>query len=107
MGEVVVRRGEVWWGESPEEKGRPYLVLTRDAALEVLPRVLVAPVTTRIRAVPSAIRLGPQEGLRQDCVAMLDNTQPFLTALLTRRLGTLSAGRMHEICVAMRAAIDC
>ena len=23
-------RGEIWWGEAPDTKGRPYLVLTRD-----------------------------------------------------------------------------
>src|SRR5262245_26487579 len=53
VGEVVViRRGEVWWGEAPSDKGRPYLVVTRDAALPVLRRILVAPVTTRLRSIP-------------------------------------------------------
>ncbi len=108
MGEVVViRRGEIWWGESPSQKGRPYLVLTRDAALPVVRRVLVAPVTTRVRHLPSAIRLGPAEGLRTECIATFDNVQPYPTALLVRRLGELGSGRIHEICSAMGAAIDC
>jgi mRNA interferase MazF len=108
VGEVVViRRGEIWWGESQSSQGRPYLVLTRDRALPVLRRVLVAPVTTRIRDLPSELQLGPLEGLRTECVATFDNVQPIAQALLVRRLGTLGPQRMHEICTAMHAAIDC
>ena|GEM_PF-5544453 len=36
------RRGEVWWGEEPERKRRPYLVLTRNSAIGTLHEVLVA-----------------------------------------------------------------
>ena len=37
---MVVARGEVWWAEDPDEKGRPFLVVSRDAANEVMQRVL-------------------------------------------------------------------
>jgi len=39
---VQPRRGEVWWGEEPERKRRPYLVLTRNSAIGTLHEVLVA-----------------------------------------------------------------
>lgn len=42
MGTLVVGRGEVWWGETPDDKGRPYLVVSRDAANATMRRVLVA-----------------------------------------------------------------
>ena len=59
----MVARGELWWGEAPDERGRPFLVVSRDAAIEVMARVLVAPVTTRIRGLPSEVALGRSESL--------------------------------------------
>lgn len=104
---VNLRRGEIWWGEAPDERGRPYLVLTRDAAIDVLTRVLVAPVTRRVRAIPTEVSLGPHDGLPTACVASFDNMQPFAKSLLSRRVGVLAAGRHHEICAAINAALDC
>lgn len=103
----MVARGELWWGEAPDEKGRPFLVLSRDAAIEVMARVLVAPVTTRVRGIPSEVALGRGEGLPRESAASLDNLQPFPKAMLVRRLGRLGAERMREICQAAGAAIDC
>ncbi len=107
MGEVVVARGEVWWGESPDQKGRPYLVVSRDVANSAMQRVLVAPVTTRVRGVPSELDLGAGEGLPHPSVASFDNLRPFPKAMLVRRLGTLSAARAGDICAAARATLDC
>jgi len=103
---MVVARGEVWWGETPDEKGRPFLVVSRDAANEVMQRVLVAPVTRRIRGLPSELALGADEGLPVESVASFDNLRPFPKAMLVRRLGALGA-RDHEICRAAGAALDC
>lgn len=107
MGEVVVARGEVWWGETPDEKGRPFLVVSRDAANHVMQRVLVAPVTSRVRGVPSELPLGPPEGLPRASVAAFDNLRPIPKAILSRRLGALSAQRRHEICTVAGATVDC
>lgn len=106
MGAVVVGRGEVWWGEAPDEKGRPFLVVSRDAANAAMQRVLVAPVTTRVRGLPSELRLGAAEGLPFDAVASFDNIRPFPKAMLVRRLGSLGS-RQHEICRAAGATLDC
>lgn len=107
MGEVVVARGEIWWGETPDEKGRPYLVVSRDAANQVMQRVLVAPLTTRIRKLPSELSVGPHEGVRVESVASFDNLQPFPKAMLVRRLGALSPFRTREICATAAATLDC
>jgi mRNA interferase MazF len=107
VGEVVVARGEVWWGETPDEKGRPFLVVSRDAANRVMQRVLVAPVSTRIRGVPSELSLGPPEGLPTESVASFDNLQPFPKSMLVRRVGALDAARLREICSAAAATLDC
>jgi mRNA interferase MazF len=100
-------RGEIWWGEAPDAKGRPYLVLTRDDAIPVLRTILVAPVTRTIRGIPTEVLLGAEEGLPTEGVASLDNVLAFPKALLVRRLGTLAAGRRLVPCEALRAATDC
>ncbi len=102
----MVARGDVWWGETPDEKGRPFLVVSRDAANDVMQRVLVAPVTTRIRGLPSEIALGSEEGLPVASVASFDNLRSFPKSMLVRRLGALGP-RVHEICGAAEATLDC
>ena len=104
---MVVARGEVWWGETPEEKGRPFLVVSRDAANLVMQRVLVAPVTSRIRGIPSELPLGDAEGLPQQCVALFDNLRPFPKEMLVHRIGCLGPDRFRDICRIAGAAIDC
>jgi mRNA interferase MazF len=103
----VVGRGEVWWGEAPDDKGRPFLVVSRDAANQVMGRVLVAPVTSRVRQVPSELALGHDEGLPRSSVASFDNLRPFPKAMLVRRLGALAPGRRHELCTVAAATLDC
>ena len=100
-------RGEIWWGEAPDAKGRPYLVLTRDEAVPVLRTILVAPVTRTIRGIPSEVPVGVPEGLPADGVAAMDNVLAFPKALLVRRVGALAPERRAEPCEALRAATDC
>jgi mRNA interferase MazF len=107
LGEVVVARGEVWWGETREEKGRPFLVVSRDAANRVMQRVLVAPVTTRIRSIPSELPLGEAEGLPQRSVASFDNLQTFPKAMLVHQIGVLGPDRLRDICRTAGTTLDC
>lgn len=102
-----MRQGEIWFGQTPSEKGRPYLVLTRDEAISFLNTVLVAPITRSVRGIPTEVPLGPHDGLRQDCAATLDNSIAIRRAYLTVHLGSIGAGRWPHVCAAMRAAIDC
>lgn len=102
----MVARGELWWGETPDEKGRPFLVVSRDAANAVMERVLVAPVTRRVRGLPTEIAVGPAEGLPVESVVSFDNVRPFPKTMLVRRLGALGA-RSHELCRAAGATLDC
>ena len=100
-------RGEVWWGEAPDAKGRPYLVLTRDEAIPVLRTILVAPITRTIRGIPTEVSVGAEEGLPTNGVASMDNVLPFPKSLLARRIGSLAPDRRDEPCEALRAATDC
>jgi mRNA interferase MazF len=102
-----MRQGDIWWAELPDEKSRPYLVLTRPRAIPVLHSVLVAPITTRARGLAAEVAISPTEGPPTDCVANFDNVKTVRKAHLTRQMGALAPGRWHEVCAAMRAAIDC
>lgn len=101
------RQGEIWWGESPDAKGRPYLVVTRDQAIEVLRTVLVAPVTRTVRGIPTEVLLGREEGLVTECAATVDNALAFPRAMLVRRMGALAPERRAVLCAAWSAAADC
>lgn len=91
----------------PEGGHRPYLVLTRDAAIPVLTRVLVAPVTRSVRSIPTELPLGTREGLRVDCAASMDNVTVLQKGYLIRRMGAIDRSRRRELCEAIAAAIDC
>jgi mRNA interferase MazF len=99
--------GEVLWGEVPDAKPRPYLVLTRNEAIPVLKRIVVAPITRSTRGIPTEVPLGPPEGLPSSCVASLDTVMTIGKTLLVRRLGALAIERRDEPCSALRAATDC
>ena len=101
------KRGEIWWGESPDALGRPFLVLSRDEAIGALRAILVAPVTRSVRGIRTEIALSSAEGLSAECAASFDNVMTFPKAMLTRRVGSLDGVRIDELCEAMRAAIEC
>jgi mRNA interferase MazF len=100
-------RGDIWWGETPDAKGRPYLILTRDEAIPVLRTILVAPVTRTVRGIPTEVPVGAEEGLPAEGVAAMDNVLAFPKTMLVRRLGALAPSRRRDPCEALRAATDC
>jgi mRNA interferase MazF len=101
------RRGEVWWGEIEDVGRRPFLVMTRTAAIPVLHSVLAAPVTRTIRDIPTELRLSQHDGMPTECVASFDNLRVVAKALLVERQCTLDPLRLTEACEALRAAVDC
>jgi mRNA interferase MazF len=101
-----VRRGEVWWAELPAPAGRrPVVLLSRNEAYEVRELVIVAPVTSRVRRIPTEVTLGRDDGLPRACVANLDTITTIPKAVLTRRLTTLSAERVAAVDRALRFAL--
>jgi len=104
---VVIARGEVWWGELPDVGRRPFLVMTRDAAIPVLHSVLAVPITRTVRGIPTEVSLSRADGMPEDCAAAFDNLRVVPKAHLVGRLCTLSSVRVREACAALRAAVDC
>lgn len=89
------------------DKLRPAVVMHRDFAGRVLNAVLVAPLTTTIRDIPTAVRLGPADGIDRECVATLDNLTLLRKDRLLQQIGMLSEPRMAELCAALLVAVSC
>ena len=101
-------RGEVWWCEPPEIGRRPVVVLSRDAAIQRLRRVLVAPCTTTIRGLPSEVVLEPGEDpVGRRSAVNLDSVESVSLGVLMARIGRLSDTRMRQICSALDVAVEC
>jgi mRNA interferase MazF len=101
-------RGEVWWCELAEIGRRPVVVLSRDAAIPRLRRVLVAPCTTTVRALPSEVVLEPgDDPIPRRSAVNLDSVESVATGVLVERLGRLADARLREICRALAVAVDC
>lgn len=96
---------QIWWADL--DKVRPVVVLTRTRVAHRLHRVLVAPITTTIRDIPTEVRLGAAEGVRDDSVANLDNVQLVPRDRLLRQAGLVAAARWPEFCRAMAKVMAC
>jgi mRNA interferase MazF len=102
-----VNRGEVWWAEHPETGRRPFLLLTREAAVPVLERLLAVPATRTVRGIPSEVALSEEDGMPEPCVLSFDNVTTLPKAFLTERICRLGIDRLAEACVALRHATGC
>lgn len=101
-----MRRGEIWWAELGSPAGRrPVVLLSHDEAYAVRSLVIVAPITTRIRRIPSEVRLGPDDGMPRDCAANLDTITTIPKDCLHDRLIALSTQKLKEIDAAIHFAL--
>ena len=93
-----MRRGEVWWADLPAPAGlRPVVLLSRDEAYAIRELVTVAPVTTRVRRIPTEVSLGPAEGLPKACVVNLDTITTIPRRALTEPIGPLPPEKLTAV----------
>jgi mRNA interferase MazF len=101
-----VRRGEVWWAELPAPAGRrPVVLLSRNEAYAVRELVIVAPITSQIRRIPTEVALGRADGLPRRCVANLDTITTIPKRVLSQRLTALTPEKVAAIERALRFAV--
>lgn len=101
-----MKHSEIWWAELEPPLGRrPVLLLSRDEAYSVRELVTIAPVTTRVRHIPSEVPLGLEDGLPKPCVVNLDTITTIAKASLRERLTSLSAEKQKAIEVALHFAL--
>ena len=93
--------------ETPNRKQRPVLVVSRNEVIPVLNNIVVAPLTSTIRDIPTCIPVGADEGLDHESVATFDNVATVPKSVLTKRLGELGVDGRRRICDALDALANC
>ena len=102
-----MKRAEVrWYRFAPPDKRRPVLVLTRDSIIPFLGEVTVAPITTRIRDIPSEVILSVDDGLPRECAVNCDHVQTVRRGKLGALVATLPPRVMEQVATAVRFALD-
>ena len=101
-----MNQGDVYWRtfRNPDKR-RPVLILTRDSAIEYLTSLVVAPITSTIRNVPSEVKLTNEDGLFADCAANFFNLQTVQSETLGEYITHLSPERMREVRTAIEFAL--
>lgn len=105
MSEPTPNRGDVWLAQL--DKLRPVVVLTRDPMGRLLHAVIGAPVTSTVRGLSTEVPVGPEDGVRTESVANLDNVQLVAHRRLVRRVGRVRPSTMSAICDALSIAVGC
>lgn len=102
-----MNRGEVWWAEHPDAGRRPYLILTRQAAIAVLSGIVVAQISRTVRGIPTEVELDVEDGMPERCAVSFDNILTIPKSSLTRRICQLSLSKLAAVCRALRTATGC
>ena len=103
-----VNRGDIWmYSFKAPGKQRPVVVLSRQSVIPLLRTVMVAPVTSTIRGVPSEVMVGIEQGLKHTSAVNLDHVQTVDRSRLKKYLGHLGKKTMCEICRALSVATEC
>ena len=102
---VAPAQCDVWWAQSPDGR-RPVLVITRNEAIPVLNRLVVAPITRTVRGIATEVALDADDGLAHPCAASFDNLRVVLKSHLVERVSALSH-RRTDVCTALAAMADC
>lgn len=95
-----MKRGDVYWCDL--EKKRPVVILTRDALIQHLHSLTVAPITTRVRGIASQVTLETFDGVPERCAVSLDNMQTVPKESLDGFITSLTRTRVREL---QRAAV--
>lgn len=103
----ALHRGEVWWADIPGDKRRPVVILTRERFIPRLDSILVAPVTTSVRGIPTEVELSVADGMPRPCAANFDNVFTLRTDRFSEHITTLDPITLEAVCRAYRFAASC
>jgi len=104
---ITMHRGEVWWADIPGDERRPILILTRERFIPRLTSLLVAPITTTVRDIPTEVELDEADGMPVRSAINFDNTFTLGVDRFVEPLAALSEVRMEQACAAYRFAAGC
>ena len=83
------------------------MVLARNGAIPFLRGIMVAPVTTTVRGLPSEVPLEGDFGLKAPAVANLDAVMTVSRFRLGSVVGRLGDAELGKVCAALQVAIGC
>ena len=81
-------------------------ILTHDYILERFGEVTVTPVTTTVRATPSVILPGKQDGMTKDCAINFDHIQTVSKGKIGSLITRLSKEKLEQVREAIQFALD-
>jgi mRNA interferase MazF len=82
-------------------------VVSRNAAIPVLAAVVVTPITRTKREIASEVKLGPEEGLPEECVVSCDNLLTVPKARMEKEpTGELTIRKIMELDRALRFSLE-
>ncbi len=103
-----INRGEIWLHTfTAPDKRRPVLVLSRQGVIPLIQTVMVAPITSAIRGIPSEVQVGIDEGLKHPSAVNLDHVQTVEKRKLRHYVGSLSSAKLEDVCRALIVATGC
>jgi mRNA interferase MazF len=85
---------------------KPVQVMLDEALLAEM-TVMVAPITSTIRGLPSEGVVGVDEGLKHESAINLDHVQTVDQAALERCLVRLGPEKLNALCRALAVAVGC
>lgn len=103
-----MNQADIWLlRSSGGSKARPVLIVTRSRAIPVLSTIVVAPITSTLRDIPTTITVDSSNGVSHESIASFDNLTPVPKDMLARRLGDLGPLGPTRIGQALSALADC
>ncbi len=89
-------------------KLRPCIIVSPDAMNNYLRTVIVAPLTTPQRNLPTriSIKATPTSGLKNDSYAVLDQVKTIDKSRVTNLIGEISEAEKHEVSETLKEMFD-
>ena len=93
-----MRRGEIrWYTFALPDKRRPVLVLSRDAVVDTLNEIIVAPATRTIRGIATEVVLSQDDGMPVDGALNFDHIALAQRSRLGGVLAVLASERWPDV----------
>jgi mRNA interferase MazF len=102
---AALNRGDIYDVDWLDAGQHPAVVITRDDAVPYLGNVTLALITSTIRELPTEVRLGPEQGLRDVCVINCDNLLTAPKEDLRQYRGHLDPTKMFQLNRALKFAL--
>lgn len=109
-GKKYPKRGEIFWVQLDPARGtevqktRPAVIISSDLFNKMLPRVIVAPVTSNVKMIfdfQAQVSVGDKEGK-----VMLDQIRTIDKERLGKKIGVISESEMHAIEKAIKLTLE-